>query len=156
MTAYKGPKVTVRRDFECMYIVDRSKSDPDNPIELNAHRYRFEVSVTRYETANDPVVVEFSDLQTILGSMLPDGYYIYNPKGTGVPTIVGTILKNAKADCKEVDFELCAENICTWLVIELQKLLDKYYPSLLRITDAILRENSQCYVSWHIGENDEN
>lgn len=148
-----SPKVTVRQDFECMYILDKVFSDSDNhDIELNAHRYRFEVSVEKREDDESSRVVEFSDLQKSLNSILPDESYIYQNKLAGIPAIIGGILDNAGAKCVHVDFEICAESLCSWLIHKLQQNLDDSFPKKFKVVDAILRENSQCYVSWHIDE----
>ena len=138
--------VTVKQEFECAYFLESE----DKKVDINAHRYRIEVSVRRTGGVYNRIV-EFSELQNLLKSVLPDRKYLYTDDPGTVSYIIGQLLetKDVSKSAVKLKFELCAENLCNWIVNELQSKLDLQYGKKLEVTDAVLRENSQCYVNWH-------
>ena len=153
MNVIPAQNVTVKQEFECVYFLQSSERQK---IDINAHRYRVEVSVRRIDGVYNRIV-EFSELQEILKSVLPDGKYLYSSENNDTPYMIGTLLKNTdNSDCTiKVKFVLCAENICNWIAQNLQEKLDLNYAKKLEVTDVVLRENSQCFVNWHRVENKE-
>lgn len=138
--------VTVKQDFECTYFLDTS----DGNIDVNAHRYRVEVTVRRIGDVCNRIM-EFYQLQDILKSILPDSKYLYSDNPGTIQYIIGQLLENTGTETSTVKFkfELCAENICNWIANTLQDKLNVDYSSKLEVSDVVLRENSYCFVNWH-------
>ena len=138
--------VTVKQEFECVYFLESE----NETIDINAHRYRVEVTVYRKNSFCNRVV-EFSNLQSILKSILPDNKYLYSDDPGTTQYIIGQLLEHSSKNtiCEKLKFEICAENICNWIANNLQITLDTEYAKNIQVTDVVLRENSQCYVNWH-------
>lgn len=138
--------VTVKQEFECVYFYESDDGD----IDINAHRYRVEVSVRKVGSVYNKII-EFSELQDILRSVVPNNKYLYSDDPDTTQYIVGQLLKTkcSSDNTLKLDFDLCAENICNWIATNLQYELDAQYSHLVDVTDVVLRENSQCFVSWH-------
>lgn len=144
--------VTVKQEFECVYFL-KSK---DKHIDINAHRYRIEVSVRRKGSVYNRIL-EFSELQELIKSIVPNNKYLYSNDTASIQYIIGQLLENEDpSGCTvKVKFELCAENICNWIANTLQDKLNNFYGNKIEVTDVVLRENNQCFVNWHKVDNKE-
>lgn len=131
-------EVTQRVEFECCYIVND---------ELNAHRYRFEVTVNGPQREQDMgAVIDFRQLRNYMDTVCFDRKFLYSSQDMNT-VVVG--VANALPDKfkERVDFLLSAENICKELVNRIQFILDRIEPGVTVIS-AKLRENSESFASW--------
>ena len=95
--------VTVKQEFECAYFLESE----DKKVDINAHRYRIEVSVRRTGGVYNRIV-EFSELQNLLKSVLPDRKYLYTDDPGTVSYIIGQLLetKDVSKSAVKLKFEL--------------------------------------------------
>lgn len=132
-------QVTQVCEFECCYVVDK---------QLNAHRYKVEVTVDGPQREEDlGYVIEFSKLSEYLRSILPDKRFIFETVSQNIGREIAFTMGQRGIAIQGYSFILSAENILTGIVQDLQSVLDIKEPGV-RVVSAKLRENTSSYVTW--------
>ena len=134
-------EVTKRIEFECCYIQNR---------QIEAHRCKLEATVEGPQRFEDfGRVITYENLQKYMKAMVPDKTFLYQwheEKAVAVAKAFND------AGCKTLpfEFEISAENLCSYFVKSLQDILDKKEPGIT-ILEMKLREDNNSYVSWKRG-----
>ena len=134
-------EVTKRIDFNCCYIQNH---------QIEAHNCKLEVTVVGPQRFNDlGRVITYEDLTKYMKEVVPDKAFLFFMSDES-----GVIVANAfkKAGCRIVgcDFEISAENVCSYCASELQDQFDTFEPGI-KIIDMKFREDNNSFVSWKPG-----
>ena len=131
-------EVTKRLEFECCYVYRK---------EIHAHRYKLEVTVQGPQRFGDyGVVISFDNLLKYMKQVVPDKSFIYDTKEAS-GTYIGLAFQDYGYKAIGFDMSISAENICNYLALSLQDILDVKEPGI-QIIDLKLREDSNSFVSW--------
>lgn len=130
--------VTQRSEFECCYITNQ---------QLNAHRYRVEVSAEVNYNIDGSITLEFSTFKKLLDSLLPDGSYLYNLNDNidDVSTKIAALLDSIHIPVTGYLFQITAESLCNKIARDLDCELRNHAVVLKEVK---LRENADSFVTW--------
>lgn len=134
-------EVSQRVEFECSYIFG---------TELNAHRYKFEVTVIGPQREEDNgIVIDFKSLKNYMNSVICDHAFLYQSTVENPGKTVAFILARAGVKCVGFPFMINAENMCKYFVQDLQSILNEHEPGVT-VVSAKLRETNDSYTSWSL------
>lgn len=134
-------KVTQVCEFECCYLIG---------TELNAHRYKLEITVMGPQHTEDcGKVIDFSVLLKYMFDVVPDKCFLFDTSSQNIGREVAFILGQRNIKICGCFFTLSAENICNDIVHSLQDILNTKEPGV-QIVSARLRETPSSFVSWSI------
>ena len=118
---------------------------------FDGYRYRIEVTVSSdSHISENGVVIEFSKLQSLIKSILPDHRYIYCKADVEGCEIANT-LENIGISSVGYDFVISAENLVKYFAGAIQHSLYECYPGCI-VEDVKLLENANSYTRWHRSE----
>ena len=142
-----GMTVTQRAEFECSYV----SAVTNSATELHSHRYRIEFSVCGEQRFIDHgIVIEFAEFASLIKSILPDHKFLFNAHAStesaeyNIASTVHSYLPNA---VRSYDAPISAENLCNFLVRDLQQLLNTSAPGVY-ILNAKLRESANSFAEY--------
>ena len=131
--------VTQRVEFECCYLIDK---------ELNAHRYRFEVTVEGNQFRLDKgCLISFESLKKYMKQVVPDKSFLFDSSTYNIGKDIAFIMGSKGVKISSCPYILSAENICSAMSQDLQRLLDSQEPGVT-VVSSTLRENTGSFVSW--------
>lgn len=135
-------QVTQRLEFSCCYLRD---------TELNAHRYRLEVTVeSPTNVVASGVVMDFQTLKRYMQALVFDETFLFSRTDLSKSNLKSAYeafnLEGVKTEL--VDFDLCAESLCTYFALTLQRTFDEHKLGV-NVVDVKLRENNDSYANWH-------
>ena len=134
-------EVTKRIEFECCYIQNH---------QIEAHRCKLEVTVEGPQRFEDfGRVITYENLQKYMKELTPHKTFLYCWKDTD-SLAVAHAFGSAGCEVLPFEFEISAENLCSYFVKSLQDILDKKEPGIT-ILEMKLREDNHSYVSWKRG-----
>lgn len=132
-------QVTHRMEFECCYLINK---------DVNAHRYRLEVTVEGPQRFEDfGSVIEFSKLREYVKSVVPDKSFLIDTSTENLGRDVGFMLGTRGVSVRAYSFQLSAENLCSNIGKQLQSILDSEEPGVT-VVEVKLRENNDSFASW--------
>jgi 6-pyruvoyl-tetrahydropterin synthase len=132
-------KVSQVCEFECCYLIDKT---------LNAHRYKFEVTVEcNQRSADNGYVIDFATLLDYMNWVVPKNTFLFDTTTNNIGRDVAFVMGQRGVSIQGVSFTLCAEGICSSISKALQDILDFREPGVT-IVSARLRENNTSFVSW--------
>lgn len=133
--------VSCRAEFESAYIRDN---------ELNAHRYKVEVSVDGQDLYNETgQVIDYRTLLNYVKSIVPDRCYLVSSSSNQHELEAASAIRDCGVPVHTVPYYLSIERICQGLADELQDVLSRHYPGV-RVTEVKLRETNDCFATWSI------
>lgn len=136
--------VTQRARFTCSYIYHNASK---HATELCSSNYTVEVSVTR-PGEDDKFVMEFSDLQKVLKSIVPDKKFLFGPFLSKKDEELMQVMKDLGVPTASYMFDVSAETLCEDIALQLSNELEFDYPGV-QLLEVKLRENSDSFVVWH-------
>ncbi len=132
-------RVTQRVEFECCYLLE---------TELNAHRYRFDVTVESDGPRRDKrYIISFQELTDCMKKVVPDKSFLFDTTTYNVGKDIAFILGSKGVKISGCPYMLSAENICSAASQDLQRLLDDKFPGV-KIVSSSLKETTGSFVSW--------
>lgn len=136
-------EVTKRIDFSCCYVMQ----EKDNP-QLEAHRYRFEATVTgpdNYEKTGR--VIWFDDFRRLCQSSVPNKSFLYCALPESVDTDIAKSFKQYGIPTVGYQFELSTERILNEISLNIVNKLNLSYPGVI-LKETKLREDGNSFVTW--------
>lgn len=132
--------VSCRAEFESAYIRDG---------ELNAHRYRIEVTVDGDGPYNQSgQVIDYRSLLKYVKRVVPDKCYLVSTTSTQFEQAAASI-RDCGVTVHTVPHYLSIERICQGIADELQDILNRHEYGV-RVVEVKLRETADCFATWSI------
>lgn len=133
--------VSCRTEFESAYIRDG---------ELNAHRYRIEVTVDGDGPYNQSgQVIDYRSLLKYVKTVVPDKCYLVSTTSTQFEQEAASAIRNCGVIVHTVPYYLSIERICQGIADELQDILNRHEYGV-RVVEVKLRETADCFATWSI------
>ena len=132
--------ITQRVQFTCDYLV---RSDAGYSIQPCL--YTVDVTVRSAESL-DGRVMEFSELKAQIESVVPNNKFIVMLTDNNIQKLV-VPLADLGVDIEYVSFEVCAENLCSWIAEMLQGRLYLTYSNIY-VVEVVLNENGTSNARW--------
>lgn len=131
-------EVTKRVEFECVYIQNK---------QIEAHHCKLEVTVEGPQRFSDfGRVISYESLESYMKKVVPHKAFLYHYIDLDSLAVADSFkYAGCKVEC--YDFEISAENLCSYFVKTLQNKFDTDEPGI-RIIDLKFREDNNSYVTW--------
>lgn len=132
--------ITQRVQFTCDYLV---RSDAGYSIQPCL--YTVDVTVRSTQSV-DGRVMEFAELQDLIKAVVPNNRFIVMLTDNNIQKLV-VPLADLGVDIEYVSFEVCAENLCSWIAEMLQGRLYLNYSNIY-VVEVVLNENGTSTARW--------
>lgn len=132
--------ITQRVQFACDYLV---RSDAGYSIQPCL--YTVDVTVRSTQSV-DGRVMEFAELQDLIKAVVPNNRFIVMLTDNNIQKLV-VPLADLGVDIEYVSFEVCAENLCSWIAEMLQGRLYLNYSNIY-VVEVVLNENGTSTARW--------
>lgn len=134
-----GATVSYRTEFEAAYIQNS---------ELNAHRYKLEVTVggdDRY--ASKQQVLDYKVLGEYVRRIVPDKHWLVSSDQSEKEKSVADMMRSFGIHVVTFPYPLCIERLCEGIAFELQDIFDRHEPGV-HVTEVRLRETADSFATW--------
>lgn len=131
--------VSYRYEFESCYVQNS---------ELNAHRYRVEVTVDGPQRYVDHgQIIDYRVLANYVKEVCPNNIFLIGTDSTDDEFKVADALKKCGVPISYRSHRLTIENFCESIATELQDILNRHEPGV-RVTEVKLRETNDSFATW--------
>lgn len=132
--------ITQRVQFTCDYLV---RSDVGYSIQPCL--YTVDVTVRSAQSV-DGRVMEFAELQDLIRAVVPNNKFVVMLTDNKIQKLV-VPLSDLGVDIEYVSFEVCAENLCSWIAEMLQGRLYLTHSNIY-VVEVLLNENGTSIARW--------
>ena len=132
--------ITQRVQFTCDYLVKI-----DSGYSIQQCLYTVDVTVRSTQSV-DGRVMEFAELKDQIESVVPNNRFIVMLTDNNIQKLV-VPLADLGVDIEYVSFEVCAENLCSWIAEMLQGRLYLTYSNIY-VVEVVLNENGTSTARW--------
>ena len=131
--------VSYRYEFEAAYVQNQ---------QLNAHRYRIEVTVDgpqRY--ADHQQIIDYRTLAEYVRSVCPRDQFLVGSDSSTSEIELAECMRKCGVSVSSRPHPLTIESFCESVATELQDVLNRHEPGV-RVIEVKLRETNDSFATW--------
>lgn len=133
--------VSYRCEFESCYVQNS---------QLNAHRYRLEVTVDSPQRYFDHgLIIDYRTLAQYVKAVCPDNHFLIGTDSTEAEVALADSMRLCGVAVSDRPHKLSIESFCESLADELQDTLNRHEPGV-RVIEVKLRETNDSFATWTI------
>ena len=131
--------VSYRYEFEAAYVQNK---------QLNAHRYRIEVTVDGPQRYMDhSQIIDYRTLAEYVRSVCPNNQFLLGSDSTLSERELADCMRKCGVSVSNRSHPLTIESFCESIANELQDILDRHDPGV-RAIEIKLRETNDSFATW--------
>lgn len=131
--------VSYRYEFEAAYVQNK---------QLNAHRYRIEVTVDGPQRYQDyKQIIDYRTLAEYVRSVCPSDHFLLGFDSTMSENELAECMKRCGVKVSVRSHPLTIESFCESIANELQDILNRHEPGV-RVIEVKLRETNDSFATW--------